>query len=476
MKSISCVERRSAAGESTCIVLYSAPGVVFDLGGQFRDAANKDTVFVSHSHMDHISALPWHSSYRAMLKQHPPTYIVPHAAHDGLLTVLAGHAMLSEKPDAMECNLTPVGPEHMVLLQRKVPKGKATHALPAAAADAVTADTHADLLSTAQQRFQGHPTRAVVVPADADLGQYTAAQYPHFVRIHATEHRVPSHAHVLYSRHKSYPAHLLGEGEDLGTAIKEGRLQPEITTKPVLAVSGDTIIDSILQCPDACAATVLVLECTYLEDTPKTSIDKCRERGHVHLHEFAVSWASGAFTNSAIVLTHMSTRYGFHQAKGLVRDALAAALKRQPGSGTGLAARASQLPQVHVHCPGTESSQTANGSKVKLGGSASAGGDGSQRQHHGQGGQSSSGGGRRGGAHRGGGGGAGGHRGGAWSHGRGGRQQHSAAKSPGKNSFERWSTKRAPGDQLAAAAGAAAGAGDNTKRPRGPHEGAPQGD
>lgn len=451
-------------------MVNSSPQVVFDLGGQFREAAGKDTVFVSHSHMDHIAAIPWHTSYRSMVKQHPATYLVPEAAEAGMLDVLAGHANLSEKSDAMQCNLVPVSPNHLVMLRKKSLKVQT----PAFAAGA-SADSSSGEQALAPHRFQGHPARALVLPSTADVQQYSTAEFPHYVRIFATEHRVPSHAHVLYARRKSYPTHLLGAGEDIGAAIKEGRLLPEMTTTAELGVSGDTLLDSVLDCPDLCSASVLVLECTYLEDTPKTSIAKCRERGHVHLHEFALAWAAGVFTNNFIVLAHISARYSFHDAHRLVQRALSAAVKQMKQDGTLDKFDAQARPEVHVHCPGAPRSQVASGSRVKVGGNggggAAAGGEGS---HDGGGGSTGSHGSnsRRDGRGRGGYARGGRSRGGARGGASRGGGRAAGGGQPQAQGFQRWGTKRAPGTHAAASQ---TGAHDSTKRARGPSEGQPQG-
>ena len=452
-------------------MVNSLPNVVFDLGGQFREAAGKDTVFVSHSHMDHIAAIPWHTSYRSMVKQHPATYIVPRDAKQGMLSVLSGHAQLSEKPDAMQCNLQPVTPDDMILLRKKPSKPKSTSSGGAAAAAAAAAAplpqaaTPAGQFDQAEARFAGHPSRALVIPSTSNTDAYSAAEYPHFVRIFATEHRVPSHAHVLFARRKSYPKHLLAEGDDIGTAIKEKRLLPEISTSAVLGVSGDTVIDSILQCPELCSASVLVMECTYLEDSPRTSIEKCRERGHVHLLEFARAWAAGAFTNEHILLAHMSARYAFHEAQRCVQSALSSAFEELRAAGKANKGDLRRLPQVHVHCPGAPRAQQVHGSRVKVGGGGGAAAEGSHHTRHavqgvrgrGRGGDA------RGGAARGdrrpasaGGGGAG----------RGDRRPAAA----GGGGFQRWGVKREPGPHTMHAT-----AGEASKRARGPSEGQPQG-
>src|SRR4051812_29067189 len=49
----------------------------FDLGGQPWDFMGTPTWFVSHTHLDHIAALPVYVARRRMMKMEPPTIFVP---------------------------------------------------------------------------------------------------------------------------------------------------------------------------------------------------------------------------------------------------------------------------------------------------------------------------------------------------------------------------------------------------------------
>ncbi len=57
---------------------------------------------------------------------------------------------------------------------------------------------------------------------------------------------------------------------------------------------------------------VLILEVTFLDD--RVSVEKCRDRGHIHLDE--IIERADLFRNRAILLTHFSARY---RAKDIVR-------------------------------------------------------------------------------------------------------------------------------------------------------------
>ena len=52
----------------------------FDLGAQPWDFMGTPTWFVSHTHLDHIAALPVYVARRRMMKMEPPTIYVPEEA------------------------------------------------------------------------------------------------------------------------------------------------------------------------------------------------------------------------------------------------------------------------------------------------------------------------------------------------------------------------------------------------------------
>src|SRR5947209_3389824 len=58
--------------------------VGFDLGGQPWDFMGTPTWFVSHTHLDHVAALPVYVARRRMMKMDPPTVYVPAESLEGV--------------------------------------------------------------------------------------------------------------------------------------------------------------------------------------------------------------------------------------------------------------------------------------------------------------------------------------------------------------------------------------------------------
>src|SRR5919205_1011954 len=62
--------------------------VGFDLGAQPWDFMGTPTWFVSHTHLDHVAALPVYVSRRRMMKMEPPVIYAPAYAIDDLKRLL----------------------------------------------------------------------------------------------------------------------------------------------------------------------------------------------------------------------------------------------------------------------------------------------------------------------------------------------------------------------------------------------------
>src|SRR6186713_1438392 len=60
----------------------------FDLGAQPWDFMGTQTWLVSHTHLDHVAALPVYVARRRMMKMEPPTVYVPEYALEDLKKLL----------------------------------------------------------------------------------------------------------------------------------------------------------------------------------------------------------------------------------------------------------------------------------------------------------------------------------------------------------------------------------------------------
>src|SRR6476660_7057563 len=89
----------------------------FDLGAQPWDFMGTPTWFVTHTHLDHVAALPVYVARRRMMKMDPPTIYIPAAALEDVRRLL----MVMQRLDRgrMICNLIGLEPGQEVSLSRE---------------------------------------------------------------------------------------------------------------------------------------------------------------------------------------------------------------------------------------------------------------------------------------------------------------------------------------------------------------------
>jgi len=89
----------------------------FDLGAQPWSFMGTPTWFVSHTHMDHVVALPVYVSRRRMMKMEPPTIYLPEHAVDLVGRVLRVFSRLDR--GRLPCTLVPTRPGDEIELSRE---------------------------------------------------------------------------------------------------------------------------------------------------------------------------------------------------------------------------------------------------------------------------------------------------------------------------------------------------------------------
>ena len=102
----------------------------FDLGAQPWSFMGTPTWFVSHTHMDHLIALPVYVARRRMMKMEPPVIYLPEAAVEPMQRVLR---LLSRMDRGrLPCTLLPARPGDEIELSREqvVTVSATTHTVP----------------------------------------------------------------------------------------------------------------------------------------------------------------------------------------------------------------------------------------------------------------------------------------------------------------------------------------------------------
>ncbi len=230
----------------------------FDFGAQPWAFMATPTWFVSHTHIDHIVALPVYVARRRMMKMEAPTIYLPEAAIDPIQRILRLLTRLDR--GRLPCNLLPIKPGDEVELSRE-----------------------------------------------------------HVVTVSETMHRVPSLGFVVWERRRKLRpefAHLSGE------QIRDLRLGgTEVTHElrmPRVAYLGDSTAAGLDRCPAMYEAQVLITELTFV--APGHRKDKIQKFGHMHLDDLIAR--RERFKNELIIAAHFSTRYSTQQIKHWVSQAL----------------------------------------------------------------------------------------------------------------------------------------------------------
>ena len=230
----------------------------FDLGAQPWSFMGTSTWFVSHTHLDHIAALPVYVARRRMMKMEPPVIYLPEYAVDPAHRMLRTFSRLDR--GRLPCELIGVSPGDEIELSR-------------------------ELVVTASE----------------------------------TSHTMPSLGYVVWERRKKLkPEYHDLSGEQIrdirlaGTEVSEERRVARV------AYLGDSAPPGLDNCPAMFEAEVLILEMTFVAKRHRK--EKIHKLGHIHLDDIIAR--RERFRNKLIIAAHFSTRYHARQVRSDVEKAL----------------------------------------------------------------------------------------------------------------------------------------------------------
>jgi ribonuclease Z len=221
----------------------------FDLGAQPWDFMGTSVWAITHTHLDHIAALPLYLARRRMMKMEPPTVYLP------------AHAV------------APV--EAMLKTIQRLDRGRL-------------------------------PVNLVAVEA----GEEIELSRELVMSVHTTTHTVPSVGYIIWDRRKKLKPEYLGLA---GNQIRDLRNSGvEISNElrvPLVAYTGDTSPRGLDINPDMLRAKILITEMTFV--APKHRKEKIHKHGHMHLDDFVERLT--AFQNELLITSHYSVRYTSRQ-------------------------------------------------------------------------------------------------------------------------------------------------------------------
>lgn len=237
--------------------------VGFDLGGQPWDFMGTPTWFVTHTHLDHVAALPVYVARRRMMKMDPPTIYVPAESVEDV--------------------------RKLMLVMQRLDRGR----------------QHCELVGV-------------------EPGQEVELSRDHVVTAWATAHTIPSRGYVVWERRNKLREEYQGLP---GEKIRDLRLSGTAVTRevrlPLVAYTGDTAPAGLDACPAAFEAKVLITELSFIRAAHRR--DKIHKFGHMHLDDFLER--ADRFKNEVIVAGHFSTRYHPTEVRKVLERKLPPALQ-----------------------------------------------------------------------------------------------------------------------------------------------------
>lgn len=230
----------------------------FDLGAHPWDFTGTPNWFISHTHLDHIAALPVYVARRRMMKMDAPSIYLPEPAVEPVRRLL--HAFTRLDRGRLPCHLIGVHSGQEIELSREL----------------------------------------VVKPV-------------------RTTHRIPSLGFLVSERRKKLkPEYQQLTGEQIRDLRMSGT---EVTVErriPRVAYLGDSTSAGLDENPELYDAEILIAEMTFVATDHRPQ--QIKKLGHMHLDDFVAR--RDRFQNKLIIASHFSTRYHPRQVERMVTKAL----------------------------------------------------------------------------------------------------------------------------------------------------------
>jgi len=237
----------------------------FDLGAQPWSFMTTPNWFLSHSHLDHIAALPILVARRRMMKMDPPTVYMPAEAIEGAQLLLRAVQRLDR--GRMPVEMIGLKPGDEVELSREL-----------------------------------------------------------VVKAFATRHTIPSLGYLVWERRKKLkPEYHSLTGEQIRDLRLSGvEVSAEIRL-PKVAYLGDTAPLGLDAFPEIYQAQVLILELTFVAPNERPAL--IHKFGHTHLDDLLER--ADRFENEVIIASHFSTRLHPEQIQRIIERRLPESLRNR---------------------------------------------------------------------------------------------------------------------------------------------------
>jgi len=237
----------------------------FDLGAQPWDFMGTPTWLLTHTHLDHVAALPVYVARRRMMRMEPPVLYLPAESVEDVRRLL----LIMQRLDRgrMICDLRGVTPGQEIELSRD-----------------------------------------------------------HVITAFATTHTIPSLGYLVWERRFKLKEEFQGLA---GEQIRDLRLSGTAVTRevrtPLLAYTGDTSPAGLDAYPPVFEAKILITEMSFIR--PNHRREKIHKFGHMHLDDFIER--ADKFKNELIICAHFSTRYHAQEVRRYVEPKLPEGLRER---------------------------------------------------------------------------------------------------------------------------------------------------
>jgi ribonuclease Z len=230
----------------------------FDLGAQPWDFMGTPTWLVTHTHLDHVAALPVYVARRRMMRMEPPTIYLP---AEGVEDV-----------------------RRLLLIMQRLDRG-----------------------------------RMVCSLNGLKAGDEVALSRDHVLTAWATTHTIPSLGYLVWERRQKLKEEYHGlPGDKIRDLRLSGVAVTRETRTPLLAYTGDTSPAGLDNYPPVYEAKVLITEMSFVR--PNHRREKIHKFGHMHLDDFVER--ADRFRNELLIVSHFSTRYHPNEARRAVEARL----------------------------------------------------------------------------------------------------------------------------------------------------------
>ena len=235
----------------------------FDMGAQPWSFMSTPTWFVTHTHLDHIAALPVLVARRRMMKMEPPTIYMPAEAVEGVEMLL--RAMQRLDRGRLPANLIGLKPDDEVEISREL-----------------------------------------------------------VVKAFATKHTIPSLGYLVWERRKKLkPEYQSLAGDQIRDLRLSGVEVAAEVRLPKVAYLGDTSPPGLDAFPETYRSQILIMELTFVAPNERPSL--IHKFGHTHLDDLLDR--ADLFENEVIITSHFSTRLHSDQIQRIVEKRLPDSLR-----------------------------------------------------------------------------------------------------------------------------------------------------